>query len=119
MPNLKGSLFRACTLAALANLLCAAFMTQAGAQSGVRPVYTPDGKMMQLPAGFETWVFVGSNLGLAYRDELTQNDAREAARAQDQQFFHNVYINPEAYAHYAATKEFPDPTILVMEVFVP
>ena len=34
-------------------------------------------------------------------------------------FFHNVYINPEAYAHFAATKEFPDPTILVMEVFVP
>ena len=50
---------------------------------------------------------------------MTLSDAREANRAQDGQLFHNVYINPEAYAHFAATKEFPDPTILVMEVFVP
>jgi hypothetical protein len=74
---------------------------------------------LQPRALFETWVFVGSNLGLAYKDEMTVNDAREANRAQEQQFFHNVYINPEAYAHFAATKEFPDPTILVMEVFLP
>jgi hypothetical protein len=69
--------------------------------------------------GFESWVFVGSNLGLGYRDDLKVTDAREAARAATTQFFHNVYINREAYAHFAATKEFPDPTILVMEVFLP
>jgi len=118
MPKLK-RLCRPDMLAAMASLLWAAFGTQLHAQSGARPVYTPDGKMMQLPAGFDTWVFVGSNLGLAYRDEMTRNDAREANRAQERQLFHNVYINPEAYAHFAATKEFPDPTILVMEVFVP
>ena len=53
------------------------------------------------------------------KPETTLSDAREANRAQDSQLFHNVYINPEAYAHFAATKEFPDPTMLVMEVFVP
>ena len=31
--------------------------------------------------------------------------------------FHNIYIDPEAYAHFVATREFPDPTVLVMEVF--
>jgi cytochrome P460 len=31
--------------------------------------------------------------------------------------FHNVYIDPSAYAHFLARKEFPDPTILVMELF--
>ncbi len=31
--------------------------------------------------------------------------------------FHNVYINPEAYRAYRETGKFPDPTILVMEVF--
>ena len=64
-------------------------------------------------------MFVGSNLGLADKDEMTANDSREANRAQEQQFFHNVYINPEAYAHFAATKEFPDPTHPAMEVFLP
>ena len=31
--------------------------------------------------------------------------------------FHNVYINPEAYAHYLQTGEFPDKTVLVMDVY--
>jgi cytochrome P460 len=106
-------------IAGLAALAWAGFTSPVESQQGARPVYTPDGTMMQLPAGFETWVFVGSNLGLAYKPEMTENDAREANRAAEQQFFHNVYINPEAYAHFAATKEFPDPTILVMEVFLP
>jgi len=119
MASGRRRLFRGCLLAGIASALCMSFAAQIGAQSGARPVYTPDGTMMQLPAGFETWVFVGSNLGLAYKSEMTENDAREANRAAEQQFFHNVYINPEAYAHFAATKEFPDPTILVMEVFLP
>ena len=40
----------------------------------------------------------------------------EAARASQQQF-HNIYINPEAYAYFLANKEFPDKTVLVMDVF--
>jgi hypothetical protein len=119
MTNRNRRLFRGCLLAAIASVLSIVFAAPLDAQSGARPIYTADGRMMQLPAGFETWVFVGSNLGLAYRDEMTANDGREANRAQERQLFHNVYINPEAYAHFAATKEFPDPTILVMEVFVP
>lgn len=102
-------------LAALAGLAVAAYAPPTEGQSGARPQYTADGSL-QLPVGFENWVFVGSNLGMAYRRELPVTDAREAARAEAQ-FFHNVYINPEAYAHFAATKQFPDPTILVMEVF--
>jgi hypothetical protein len=112
------SLFWACTIVATAMLGWAVATLPSHGQSGARPQYTADGKMLHLPAGFETWVFVGSNLGLAYRDELTRNDAREASRSQDKPVFHNVYINPEAYAHFAATKEFPDPTILVMDVSV-
>ena len=112
-------LFWTCMIVIAAALGADALTLPSHGQSGARPVYTADGTMMQLPAGFETWVFVGSNLGLAYKPEMTVNDAREANRAAEQQFFHNIYINPEAYAHFAATKEFPDPTILVMEVFLP
>src|SRR6187402_3565792 len=87
MASGRRRLFRGCLLAGIASALCMSFAAQIGAQSGARPVYTPDGTMMQLPAGFETWVFVGSNLGLAYKSEMTENDAREANRAAEQQFF--------------------------------
>lgn len=42
--------------------------------------------------------------------------AREGTRAGQPQF-HNIYINPEAYASFLAYREFPERTILVMEVF--
>jgi hypothetical protein len=68
------------------------------------------------PTGFETWVFVGSNLGLDYKHDLPVTTALENAHAE-KQVFHNIYINPEAYAHFVATREFPEPTIVVMEIF--
>ena len=74
------------------------------------PRYDANNELL-LPNGFESWVFVGSNLGLAYTTD-PRRGAGEAPR------FHNVYINPEAYAHFLRTGEFPEPTILVMEQFV-
>jgi hypothetical protein len=88
------------------------------------PRYTADGQLVA-PVGYQSWVFVGSNLGLAYRSELrtrtetersTTNPPTERAdQPREAMQFHNVYINPEAYAHFVATGEFPDPTILVMD----
>jgi len=117
--NRKRSWWRIAVFAALASLAWIPFAPQVEGQSGARPQYTADGKLLQLPVGFETWVFVGSNLGMAYDKSLAVTDTREATRAAGPQFFHNVYISLEAYAHFAATGEFPDPTILVMEVFLP
>ena len=53
---------------------------------------------------------------LAYKEELPQTTALEAARA-DAQLFHNIYIDPEAYEYFVANKEFPDPTMLVMDIY--
>lgn len=118
MPNVRLFSFRGYILSATVTFFCVAFAALSLAQSGGRPQYTSDG-MLRLPVGFETWVFVGSNLGMSYDPNLRLTDARERARARagQEQQFHNVYIDPEAYAHFAATKQFPDPTILVMEVF--
>jgi hypothetical protein len=69
-----------------------------------------------VPKGFETWVFVGSNLGLAYEEELAAMTSLEAERANTQ-VFHNIYINPEAYEYFVANKAFPDPTVLIMDIF--
>jgi hypothetical protein len=109
--------------AALAGLAACVLVTlvlitpvpQAWGQSGTAPQYTSSGEL-QTPSGFETWVFVGSNLGLGYDNDLALTTPQENAHAE-QQVFHNIYINPEAYAHFVATHEFPDPTVLIMEVF--
>lgn len=85
-----------------------------GGQTGTVPQY--EGPLLRMPVGFDTWVFVGSNLGLSYKPNLPMMTPLEATRS-DQQLFHNIYINPEAYRHFAATGEFPEPTILVMEIY--
>jgi hypothetical protein len=83
---------------------------QATAGSVTAPRYAANGELVA-PTGFESWVFVGSNLGMAYKTSPA------AAANADKPNFHNVYINPEAYAHFRDTGQFPDPTVLVMEVF--
>jgi hypothetical protein len=80
------------------------------------PQYNDQGELKR-PTDYRTWVFVGSNLGLQYRQDTPK--PREADRAQPARpgNFHNVYINPEAYEHYLKTGKFPDPTVLVMDVY--
>jgi len=107
--------FRLAALAAIATLASIAFASPVRSQSGTVPQYTSGGDLVTI-SGFETWVFVGSNLGLGYKDDLAATNRREIAHAE-QQVFHNIYINPEAYAHFVKTHEFPDPTVLVMEIF--
>jgi cytochrome P460 len=107
---------RAVALAAVAVVLGIGSTLLAQDQPPTVPRYDPVNHNLLLPVGFENWVFVGSNLGLAYRSELEATTAKEAARA-DKPVFHNIYINPEAYAHFRATRQFPEPTILVMEQF--
>jgi hypothetical protein len=67
--------------------------------------FTEDGKLKQ-PVGFRKWVFVGS--------PLTPNDLNGGEANFPE--FHAVYMDPESYAHYEKTGEFPDGTILVKEL---
>src|SRR5258708_18424988 len=73
------------------------------------PQYNDKGEL-KLPADFQTWVFVGANLGLEYRDAATKAAApeKEGPKNAKPRNFHNVYINPEAYEHYAKTGTYPD-----------
>lgn len=74
-------------------------------ESMVKPEYDQRGRLVR-PEGFEKWVFVGASMGLSYSGE---------ERAPEDQIFHHVYIQPEAYDHYVETGEFPEKTMLVME----
>jgi cytochrome P460 len=112
----------ALTLAALAWMATATWVHgqasgAAKCQSSTVPSYDPASGDLCTPVGFETWVFVGSNLGLAYKHNLPVTNTRESARA-DTQVFHNIYITPQAYDAFRTTGEFAELTMLVMEVFL-
>jgi hypothetical protein len=83
-----------------------------------RPRYTADGEL-EPPEGYHTWVFVGADLSPQYRADLEESTPRQRERHEEARpgAFHNIYINREAYEEYLKTRKFPDPTILVMEVF--
>jgi hypothetical protein len=95
--------------------LALSFASHAQVAPEDEPKYAPDGTLL-LPQGFETWIFVGSNLGLAYKSGAFAMTAREAARA-DVGLFHNIYITRSAYSQFIANGTFPDKTILVMQIF--
>lgn len=99
-------------LAAAAILLLAGVGASSFAQT-VAPLYDEGGNL-RLPDGYEKWVFVGSNLGLAYKSGAAAMTALEIERATTQ-LFHNIYIDPAAYATFVETGRFPDPTMLIME----
>jgi hypothetical protein len=79
------------------------------------PQYTASGDLV-LPTGFETWVFVGSNLGLSYTPDASAAAGTPPPRPPRQQF-HNVAINKTAYEYFLANGQFPERTVLAMQVF--
>lgn len=93
----------------------AASPPQAQVQLADEPRYSQGGDLL-LPNGFETWVFVGSNLGLSYTPDAAAAASAPPPRAPRQQF-HNVSINKAAYDYFLANDRFPDRTVLVMQVF--
>ena len=74
-------------------------------EEGHGPRYDAKGNLL-FPDDFETWVFVGSSLGLTYADTPPSHE-----------MFHNVYLDRRAYAHYVETGEFPDETMLAMTLY--
>jgi hypothetical protein len=119
MIRVPGKLSRRCGLVACAAAFCFALAASgppARSQSPDEPHYAPGGDLL-LPEGFDTWVFVGSNLGLSYTPDAAAAAGTPPPRAGGQQQFHNVVINKAAYDHFLANGRFPDRTVLVMQVF--
>ncbi len=105
---------------ALAFFAVFSIQTQTPMIAAEAPHYSADGKKLQLPEGFEKWIFVGANLGLGYADEvaeITQTEKNRNSEDSSTQRFHNIYINPEAYKEYKAIGKFPNHTLLVMDVY--
>jgi hypothetical protein len=105
-------------LAATGWLALGAFSAEAPQVRTTRPEYNEKGELLA-PRGFRAWVFAGADNSPEYRDGLPESARRERPRHERAKpgSFHNIYINPEAYRSFLETGKFPDPTILVMEVF--
>ncbi len=81
--------------------------------------YNAQGELVR-PDGYRSWVFVGADLGLDYsqrNDQSLDYPAKKDDKAEERLPFHNVYIDRAAYEHFARTGEFPDKTVLVLELF--
>ena len=81
--------------------------------------YNSKGELLR-PEGYRSWVFVGADLGLDYsqrNDQALDYPQKKDEKADDERPFHNVYVDRAAYEHYARTGEFPDKTVLVLELF--
>jgi hypothetical protein len=97
MVRILGKQSRRCGLVVGATALCfvlAVLGPSARSQSSEEPRYAPGGDLL-LPNGFDTWVFVGSNLGLSYTPDAATAASAPPPRAPRQQF-HNVSINKAA-----------------------
>jgi hypothetical protein len=67
--------------------------------------FTADGKAQQ-PVGYRKWVFIGT--------PLTPNDMNDGEASFPE--FHNVYIDPDSFAHVEKTGKYRDGTVLVKEL---
>lgn len=70
-----------------------------------RVEFTADGKLKQ-PVGYRKWMYIGT--------PLTPNDMNDGEASFPE--FHEVYMDPESFAHYEKTGKFRDGTVLVKEL---
>lgn len=68
-------------------------------------IFNPQGELV-LPENFREWVFIGA--------PLTPNGLNNGKAGFPE--YHHVYVNPDAYAVYARTGEFPDGTVIAKEL---
>jgi Cytochrome P460 len=79
-----------------------------GASSpGTAAVFDTSGRL-EFPAAYRDWVYVGTSVGLGYGENGRSESSGER--------FQNVFIDPAAYAVYMDTGEFPDGTMMVLEI---
>ena len=88
----------ACMMAALAFF--------ATTPAAAKEYFTIKGGQLERPTGYREWIYVGT--------PVTPNELNNGKAAFPE--FHNVYIDPESWAHWKKTGEFRDGTIIMKEL---
>jgi len=78
------------------------------AASTAGPAYDKNGDLL-LPPNYREWVYLSSGLDMSY------NQKSSGASGESMSMFDNVFVDPQAYAKFAATGKWPDKTMLVLE----
>lgn len=68
--------------------------------------FTLINNQLERPTGYREWIYVGT--------PVTPNDMNNGKAPFPE--FHNVYIDPESWAHWKTTGEFREGTILIKEL---
>lgn len=76
-----------------------------GSSNAHAPRYTDDGQLVR-PLGWRKWIYIGT--------PLTPHDMNDNKAAFPE--FHNVYMDPESFATFERTGDFPNGTQLVKEL---
>jgi len=103
---------------AIIGLFCLAFLGNSMSSDRPEPTvrFDPDGSLWR-PLGYREWIFVGSSLGLRYSTPADGKSEKQGKpEDQTREVYHNVYINPYGYRKFKATGEFPDGTVLALEL---
>lgn len=96
----------AITLVVGLTLLSGSFDEVSAAKEGKKYYKFNDKGELVRPEGYREWIFVGT--------PVTPNSLNNGKAAFPE--FHNVYIDPESFAHYSKTGEFREGTILIKEL---
>lgn len=72
------------------------------------PAYTAAGELVR-PTDFREWSFVTAGLGMTYNQPTTTGAARPPS-------FTNVWVNPSSYRAFMKTGQWPDKTMLILEI---
>lgn len=70
------------------------------------PEYDAEGRLLR-PVDFETWVVVGTSIGLGY-EPGAKTDPQNPGQ------FNNVYLQRKAFQQFVETGEFPEQTVFVV-----
>lgn len=92
-------------IAIAAGLLAAGVATAEDAASIGAATFNAQGELV-LPEGFREWVFIGA--------PLTPHGLNGGNAGFPE--YHHVYVNPDAFAVYQRTGEFPDGTVIAKEL---
>ena len=87
-------------------LLCCAVLLSAAPPDAAAPRFTAKNELLR-PQDYREWIFLSSSLGMTYD---------EGKGASQHPNFHNIFIHPAAYRIFRETGQFPDNTVLVLEI---
>jgi hypothetical protein len=97
--------FLAASVLVMVGVIFCVFPLSAESEKSMVLKFDKDGTLNR-PEGYRMWVYVGA--------VVTPNDLNNGKAAFPE--FHSIYIDPQSFAAYQKTGEFPDGTVMIKEL---